>query len=145
MAYLPLINQRLIKIRQFSDGLKRVNKLILRMMEVLDPTFKSKLSALGNRKYNTVLSFGEDLPRDEVQAISNDQQKLDMGITTRKDILLREGIGPQDADRIINEADTELDKRLSIKAKYSNKADENGFGKRAKPDPVVQGDKVSRR
>lgn len=144
MAYLPLINQRLIKIRQFSDGLKRVNKIILRMMEVLDPAFKEKLSKFGVRKYNTVLSFGEDLPRDEVQAISNDQQKLDMGITTRKDILLREGVGPQDADRIINEADAELDKRLAIKAKYSNKADEDGFGKRAKPDPVVQGDKVSR-
>lgn len=144
MSYLPLINQRLVKIRQFSEGIKEVNELILRMLSVMNVEFAQKLSALGEFKYDTELEFGEDLPRDEVQAISNAQQQLSMGITTRKEVMLKNGVGPTDADRIINEADADLEKRLAIHAKFNAKDDGTAFGKRAKPDPVVQGDKVSR-
>jgi hypothetical protein len=143
MAYLPLINARSIKIKLFREGLRAVNRLILKVNELIDPAFSKKLGKLGNRKYISDVSFGEDLPRDEVQALSNRQQELTMGITTRADILLERGIGPSDVERILNEADVDFEKRLAIQAKYQAK-EGDAFGKRRMPDPVVQGDKVSR-
>ena len=144
MAYLPIIHTRLVKIKAFTTGLKEVNRLILKMNSLLDPAFGRKLQALGTRKYNTELTFGEDLPRDEVQQLENKNQELTMGITTRKEVLLARGVGPTDADRILREADEDLATRLEIQARYNGKATEPAFGNRRKPDPVVQGDKVSR-
>lgn len=142
MAYLPLINVRAMKELLYGAGIQSINRLMLKYQALISPEFSDKLEALGESKYDTDISFGEDLPRDEVQADASNQQRLTMGITSRKQILVSMGVGPEDAERIIKEADADAEIRLSLLAKYGAK-EGDAFGKNQRPDPVIQGDKVS--
>lgn len=144
MSYLPLIDVRKKKALMYGEGIKQLHRVMLRMYEKKDPSFYAHLSELSGDPYETELDWGDDLPRDKTQTLENDRSKLDMGITSRRRILIRDGFGEQDAERIIQEADEDRMKKLEIEAMFQSKgnADEL-FGKSRKPSPIIQGDRVS--
>ena len=144
MAYLPLIDNRRKKILYYGTGLRQINRLMLKVLEIARPEqVLSELNKRGDDRYETEVSFGEALPRDESLEIDKQQSMLSMGMTTRKDELVRMGKGEKDAERIIKEADEERMKLAQIDAQAAGGSDDEIFGKRRRPDPVAQGDKVS--
>lgn len=144
MTYLPLIDDRRIKENQFSLGLQQVNKIMLFMLEKIDAAFSEEFSKLSKKtRYRTEVTFGEALPRDEILKLENNRSRLQMGITTRKRILMEDGAGEKDADRIITEADVELRHMAEITALNNELKSPDAFGKTRRPDPVIQGDRIS--
>jgi len=150
MTYLPLIEVRAIKEIAYGTGIEKVNRLIIKMNEALDAEFRTELDKLPTAtKYINIVTFAEALPRDEQLMIENNRSELDMGLNTRKRILMtQKGMSSKDADRLIEEADEEKKKiaeltTLEEKAQSSTQKGE-AFGKGRRPDPVVQGDRVSR-
>lgn len=146
MAYLPLISDRKHKKKTYGDAIKDVNRLILKMQSTFDIQLKEMLDNIPRGKYRTEISFGPDLPRDESLELDKTHSKLDMGITTKVEALVDMGYGREDAERIINENLEERRAILELEAEFG-KVDEQTkqapFGKRRRPDPIVQGDKVS--
>lgn len=144
MAYLPLIEDRNRKIKTYSSGIRRINRLIIKTMEDYDPSVSEALSKIKRGKYKTKISFGPDLPRDESLELDKAHQKLDMGLTTKMEALLDMGYGRLDAERIIRENIEERRELLELETEFSGaKSVDQPYGKRRRPDPVVQGDKVS--
>ncbi len=148
MTYLPLIENRRIKTITYAKGLKKINRLMLKILRFINPTFKTKFDELGSGRFRTDISFGQPLPRDESLELQNKQTRLNMGITDRVAELVRDGIGEQDAIRMIDKADADHIKRLEkiaeIESSYNVKSKPRSvFGNPKTPDPVVQGDKVS--
>ena len=145
MAYLPLIENRRKKILNYGQGIKHINRLMLKTLELGEPDFGSRMDQVKTYKYRTDLSFGEPLPRDEVQELEKKRTLLNMGLTTRKRVLMREGKSAEDSERIIEEADAELERLTEIrllKPMVQTRVSD-AFGKARSPDPVIQGDKVS--
>lgn len=148
MAYLPLIEIRAVKSLSYGEGLQKVNKLAMQILELRDAEFSRHFSRLRGNKYATLVSFGPSLPRDKSLELSTQQQELLMGINSRKRILMSRGMGEQDAIRVLQEADEDMLKRAEIQAQVKaldikGESGDVAYGKLRKPDPVVQGDKVS--
>ena len=144
MTYLPLITNRSMKVLTYGEGIVEINRFMLRVAEIGDEEFGRMFSKVGRGRYKTTLNFGEPPPRDEMHQNENKRTRLELGLTTRKRILMEEGVGEADASTIVEEADEESTLRASIKSSNDSKNPEQDiFGKRKRPDPVIQGDKVS--
>lgn len=90
-----------------------------------------------------MIDFADPLPRDETLQIQNDIQRLGMGLTSRKRVLMRQqGIGEAEAQKLIDEADEDAKARL-LATTVPDVTSDTAFGKIRVPDPVVQGDRVS--
>lgn len=143
MSYLPMIETRKIQSALYGKGIKDICTLMLQFNAIKDSDFGAQFNAIkGYSKYRVNVGFGEALPRDESLRLTNDQQRLDMGIASRKQILVELGFGETDAERIIEEADEDAAGRAEMLSVAEN-VEDAAFGKARKPDPVVQGDKVS--
>ena len=68
-----------------------------------------------------------------------------MGISSRLDELIKLGEGENDAIRKIEEADKDYAYRLLIKSKAESSGESAFGGLKSRPNPVVQGEKVSRK
>lgn len=145
MSYLPLIENRRNKIINYGQGIRHINRLMIKILELGNLIFGEQMSKIKNSKYITNVSFGDSLPRDEVQELEKTRTKLNMGLTTRKRVLMESGLSRDDAERIIEEADIELQHLTETKLlkPMVQARVVDAFGKARSPDPVVQGDKVS--
>ena len=142
MSYLPMIETRKVQVALYGAGIKQISSLMLLMNSFRDPEFGAKFLPLpGYSKYTVDVGFGEALPRDESLKLSNDQQRMAMGLASRKQVLIEQGYGENDAERIIKESDDDTVVRTEVLT--ANEPTADAFGKQRMPDPVVQGDKVS--
>ena len=144
LAYMPIIEDRVLRMQVYGRGFVEINKLILEWLELLDPEFAVQFTKLPERtRYNTVIDFADPLPRDETLQIQNDIQRLGMGLTSRKRVLMRQqGIGEAEAEKLILEADEDTKARL-VATTIPEATNKDAFGKIRTPDPVVQGDRIS--
>lgn len=153
MAFQPLIEERKIKELTYGRGIKKINRLMLKLMSRIDSRLSRDLDAVGKYAYSTKLGFGPPLARDESLELDKMQTRLDMGITTKKRELVKQGHSEEEAQKIIDEAREDKRIELEITNLVNNQVDEDTklsqrekispFGKRRRPDPVTQGDIVS--
>lgn len=143
LAYMPIIEDRMVKQQVYGRGVRACNRMALKWGEMMDPEFATQFTKLPSpQRYYTEVSWEEPLARDQSQQLENQKSRLQMGITTRKRILMEEdGIGEAEAQKLIEEADEDTKKRLEVTTKIDPKQD--AFGKPHRPDPIVQGDKIS--
>lgn len=141
LAFGPAVEDRMIREQMYGRGLREVNLRILAWRRLMDPKFGQRFDALQTRQpYRTEIVWEEPLARDETLQLENDIQELDMGITTRVEILMRRrGIGQKEAMAIVAAADADTEARLAV----TQTQQKDPFGKRRRPDPVVQGDRIS--
>ena len=145
MSFMPLVENRSKKILSYGRGIKTLNRIILKSYAVAYPEFRSKLSLIKTRRFATDINFGTPLPRDQALELELLQKRLELGISSRLDELVKLGEGENDAIRKIEEADKDYAYRLLIKSKAESSG-ENAFGGlKSRPNPVVQGEKVSRK
>ena len=145
MSFMPLVENRNKKILTYGKGIENLNRIILKTYALFDAEFKFKLDKVKYRRYFTKVNFGNPLPRDQSLELDLMQKRLEMGISSRVEELMILGEGEADARRKVKEADEDFKARLEIKAAMQVKNDEKTFGKQTThPNPVVQGDKVSK-
>ena len=149
-AYLPLIEQRDVKLELYGRGIRMINRLLLKVWQLKDEKFATKFKDLPKEnRFRTQVKFGEPLPRDESVSLDQSVKRIDNGLSTRKLELQRLGHGEADADRIVEEAFeekkrwAELDMGMMSPMQDPEKRSGNPDPKR--PDPDSQGDKVSRK
>lgn len=141
MSFMPLVENRSKKILSYGRGLKDINRILLKSYAIVSPEFRKRIGGITTRRFATNVSFGTPLPRDQALELDLLQKRLELGISSRVEELIKLGEGEMDAIRKVEEADTDYAKRLEIKATASSK---NAFGGlQSRPDPVVQGTKVS--
>jgi len=154
IQYLPMTTRRKLKALLYGAGLKSVNRMILKILELKDPAFSKKFSALRtatpvearNKLYRTKVSFPTPFPRDEAMELANAEKKLGLGLTTKKRVLVDMGVGDQDAERIVNDALEEriIDAQLENAGTLGYEEEEpSGNPSPNQPNPVVQGEIVS--
>lgn len=108
MMYLPMIQKRDIKVLTYGYGLRLINRLMLKFMEIADPAFSMKLNSLKGNKYRNEVSFEDPLPQDERRQLEISREKLSLGISTRRLELEARGYSQRETDKIIEEAREDL-------------------------------------
>ena len=108
MMYLPMIQKRDIKVLTYGYGLRLINRLMLKFMEIADVDFSSKLGALKGNKYRNEVNFEDPLPQDERRQLEITREKLSLGISTRRVELESMGYSQQETKKIIEEAREDL-------------------------------------
>lgn len=144
LAYMPVVEARKGFAGLYGEGLQRIHRLMLRLGELFDPEFSVMFSRFRpESRYSTNIDLGEPLPRDETLALENSRTRLEMGLTDRILILMRlDGIGEKEAEEIVKRADADRMKRAEVQAVTGGEP-KDLFGKARRPDPVVQGDRIS--
>jgi hypothetical protein len=104
LSYGPLLNARKAKIQTYSYGIKEVNVLILRMLELIDGDFAEKFKEIPRTaKYNTEVVFPPALPRNEVQELQMSEGRLRLGLSSKKMEMEKLGMTRGEIRRVIQE------------------------------------------
>jgi hypothetical protein len=150
MAYMPMLETRNVKIRTYSEGLRKVNRLMLKATELKDPEFLAKMVKLPvPGRYATNIVFGNPLPRDEANALDTSVKKIAAGLSTRKRELLASGKSDSEASAILAEwreeqrESAQMDFDIGKYLPDTGEGDGRGNPNPVRPHPDVQGQKVS--
>lgn len=155
MAFMPMLESRNVKIRTYSEGLRKVNRLMLKAIELKDPAFLAKMVRLpAPSRYMTDIVFGSPLPRDEANALETSVRKIAAGMSTRRRELIANGTSESEADLIIEEWRQEqreaAQNEFNIGKFFPYEGEPSGEERSGNPNPVrpipdVQGSKVADR
>jgi hypothetical protein len=108
MAYLPMIQKRDVKVLTYGMGIRLINRLMLKYMELGDPLFGSKMSTLKGNKYRNEVVFEDPMPQDERRNLELSRERLAMGLSTRRLELENVGYSQSEIGKIIEEAREDL-------------------------------------
>jgi hypothetical protein len=112
MQYLPMLQKRDVKVQVYGMGLRLINRLILKYLEVADPKFGAKFSKLNGNKYRNEVVFPDPLPQDMTRNLAVTREKLALGLTTRRIELEAMGYSQAEANKVIEEAREDLEDDL---------------------------------
>lgn len=153
MRYLPMKQQRNFKILTYRSGLRRVNRLIMKMTALMDPEFRRKFVALPREnRYRNDVVFPDPLPRDESLELDKAEKRISMGISTRKLELLDMGRSQAEADRVLKEVDKERVKDSELELQVGQglmsygldeEQERSGNPNPRRPNPEVAGQRES--
>lgn len=102
MQYQPLMEKTRLKQLNYSLGIQEINRLILRTYEVFR---KFKFPFL--RPYESSVVFGDPLPKDELIQRQVFAQDVNMGITSRKQVMRELGWSESEIKTMQKEIDAE--------------------------------------
>jgi hypothetical protein len=141
LKYAPMNARRTMKIKSYKEGLKEVNKLIMRMLLFTDFDFASKFMSLeGKSKWETEITFPDPLPRDESLELDKAKKRLDMGISNKQRELEKAGETKAEAARILARRREEQKQELSS---TNSPRERSGNPNPVRPNPEVQGERLS--
>jgi len=142
MQYLPLMEKRDAKVLTYGLGIRLINRMMLKITEVGDPAFGKKMKELKGNKYRNDVTFSNPLPQDEVREVSLSRERLDLGLTTRRLELEKDGFSQGEIERIIDESREEKkeDMELGVSFDTARKAGSNA-ATRGGPDEI-RGEKI---
>jgi len=98
IQYLPLMEKTKVKRLSYGKGIKEVNRLILKTLEVKEELNLGK----DKERYITEIIFPSPLPKDEQKFLQNAQMELNMGVASKKEIAIR--MGKDNIDEILEDA-----------------------------------------
>lgn len=154
--FMPLMELRDLKVVTYGRGLRLINRLLLKTLEMKDEAFRKKFSAItANNRFRTEVSFPSPLPRDEAHELDMTEKRLGLGLSTRRKELLASGAGEHDVDKLLEEVDAERQKLAQLEFNVGTDVGLSGAspgGGQARggnpnpkrPNPTSQGEKVSR-
>jgi hypothetical protein len=141
MAYLPMIQKRDVKVLVYGMGIRLINRLMMKYMEIGDAEFGRKLASLKGNKYRNDVVFEDPMPQDERRNLELARERLALGISTRRLELESMGYSQSEIGKIVTEAreDLEDDMEAGIAFDYVRKQG-SGFTKGG-PDET-RGEKI---
>lgn len=128
LTFQPLIQQADMKRLMYSDAIKRINSMTLDIMKVrgygkeTSSSF-SKLPANFNDRYEVEPVWTYGLPKDRMNDLNMADIELRLGLSTRKEILIR--MGKSNVDDLLEEIDAEIERHGRYGA-GENEAKEDG-------------------
>ena len=154
MKFLPLLEQRDVKIETYGEGLEELNYLLLLATESKDAAFRKQFQALPEEtRYQTEISFPPPLPRDVMLELDAARTRLELGLSTRKMELEKMGHGDMSADEILKRVDAERVELAQAEFNVGQMLPGGGPSPKPasgnpnprRPNPDQQGEAVSRR
>ena len=158
--YLPMLDKRKIKTNSYGLGIRKSNRLIMKIQEVMDPKFKKKMDALGDdvyAKYRTEVVWPEPFPRNELNELEKYERQLKIGLTHRREILEKMGKGQKEIDDILAAVKKEQQEALElmmmqrVQGQTQQGKNQEGIPKPnsgnptpRRPDTTKQGDSLSK-
>jgi hypothetical protein len=112
IQYLPMMEKRHIKVLTFGLGLRQINRLMLKTLELANSDFAKKMSSLKGFKYRNDVVFEDPMPQDEMKEAELSALLLEMGLTSKARELLKRGLSPDEAKKLIEEALKEKEKEM---------------------------------
>jgi len=98
IQYQPLMEKTKVKRLTYGNGLRAVNRLILKTLEI-----KEGLKIPDSLdKYNSEIIFQDPMPKDRTIELQNAQMELNMGIASKKEIAER--LGKDKVDELLEQA-----------------------------------------
>ncbi len=83
LRYLPLIETRKVREMTYGLGLKKMNRMIMKLTSIMDSEFRVLFSKLSDRnRFRTEIKFSNPLPRDESIEISKATDRVEVGLTS---------------------------------------------------------------
>lgn len=152
LQYMPLTEVRRAKIKTYGQGIREINEISIRMLDLFDNEFHAQFVLLPKTfsRFKTTVGFADPLPRDESIQLSNDEKRLTLGLDTRKKILEREGKSRAEIDEILADADAERDRdakrEFNIGQQFSSEFDDaepSGNPNPTRPNPDLQSERRS--
>ncbi len=114
ISYMPLMEKRTIKTITYGLGIRRINRLILKIKSLKDSSFGAKMDALGSNRYRNNVKFPDPMPQDEAAELEKSAARLELRLSTRKKELEREGLSQKEIDEIIEGAEEEQMKAMEL-------------------------------
>jgi hypothetical protein len=163
LQFGPMEDMREAKVTAYSTGIHRMNAIMLRALEMMEPEFRDKFSKLPlKNRYRTTTVWPSPLPQDELMSLEAAKTRLELGLSTRRMEIIRLGGGESDADRVVAEVDAEREKLAMMSLKlgvYQDDLEEPADGETPpgpgepgenkgnpdpdRPNPVRQGQRKS--
>jgi len=109
MQFLPMLEKQKIKVLTYGHGIRLINRLFMRFMEIADAEFSSQMAKLSGNKYRNDVVFNDPLPQDEVRELEISRAKIDIGMSTRRKELERAGYSQREVEEILEEAKQEAE------------------------------------
>ena len=89
IMYQPLLDRRNMKMATYGEGLQRINRLIIKLGEVMRQITIGKEV---KNKYKTLIDFGDPLPKDELIALQVAGQEIALGLKSRMTVMRERGV-----------------------------------------------------
>lgn len=128
ITYHPLIQQANIKALTYGEGITKVNSMILRMLQVMDPDnsrlkklLRKSKDFLVENKIEPVFAYG--FPKDKMDELQRAQLELQMKLSSRKDIMER--MGKQNIPELLDEIDEDTIHQAMVQEQINRLS---GFG-----------------
>jgi hypothetical protein len=141
MQYLPMIQKRDVKTQVYGMGIRLINRLILKYLEVADPIFAEKFNSLKGNKYRNDVVFQDPLPQDDRRNLEIARERLALGLSTRRLELEELGYSQAEAEKIIEEAREDLEEDAECGVQFDYTRGKGQTPNRGGPDET-RGEKI---
>lgn len=149
MTFMPMLEIRNVKTRTYGEGLRKINRLMLKACELKDTEFLRKMAALpAPGRYMTEVVFNSPLPRDEANTLETSIRKISAGMSTRRRELVAWGMSESEADNVLSEWAEEQATMAQAEfdlGKFIPEQERSGNPNPVRPNTNVQGQAVADR
>lgn len=132
IQYQPLLEKLRIKRATYGKGIQKINKLILKLLEIKEGLDVDKLATNKSySKYKTQVLWPDPLPKDELIAMNLTRDKMELGLIGREQAMKDLGYSPEIINEMLTQADKEQARRLEIqRQQYLFEQENFGIGMR---------------
>jgi hypothetical protein len=128
LQYLPLLEKRDVKVETYGTGIEAVNRLMIRVTELADPSFKAQLDTLSGDKYRNEVVFPDPMPQDERRDLEIAVAKIEAGLSNKRKELEAMGKSQAEISDILDGAVEELAKETQLLTEYGESPFNTGPG-----------------
>lgn len=128
ITYHPLMQQANVKAMMYGEGIRRINKMILREIAIMDV---DDYGELANERLQTVLDsmpnfleecqidpiFAYGFPKDKMDELQRAQMELNMKIGSRKEIMER--MGKQNIEELLKAIDEDTIQQAMVQVQVN--------------------------
>ena len=150
-----MLNLRKSKITSFKRGIRDINSLIVRVLRLIDNKFATEAEKHpAQHLYHTDIVFGEPLPRNESLELDRAETRLRLGLTSRRHEMERLGYSRAEIAQIERENLEEQERQIRMENTFGDviledtddfdeQENRSGNPNPVRPNPDVQGEKIS--
>lgn len=128
MRYMPMLENRQVKIQTYGAGLRLVNRLMMKITSIADNDFGRKFDKLSiNNRFRNEVIFPSPLPRDESIELDRASKRLDVGLTSKRYELQKLGFSQREIEKITadlkQEREVQAEMEFELGQKFGEEAD----------------------
>lgn len=125
LRFLPLSDIRDMKIATYGLGIRRVNRLIMKLLKIKNPAFRRAYEELQARYpqsnlYRNDVVFHSPMPRDELVELQKIKERLLVGISTRRMEMKKQGLSEEEIREVLEDSKREAEEEARRELGYSD-------------------------